>query len=68
MLYGRLLFEKTHLFESVEQMHPYYAMRAMGGLTFFLGACVMLFNITATLRKSIADKSASEKIAIAANI
>ncbi|MBL4638566.1 MAG: cytochrome oxidase, partial [Proteobacteria bacterium] len=52
--------------ESVAQMHPYYAMRAAGGLIFFLGACVMLFNITVTIRKAIANPS--EKMAVAANI
>jgi cytochrome c oxidase cbb3-type subunit 1 len=44
--------------ESVAQMHPFYAMRAMGGLIFWLGACVMLFNITVTIRKAIANSSA----------
>jgi cytochrome c oxidase cbb3-type subunit 1 len=33
-------------------------MRAMGGLIFWLGACVMLFNITVTIRKAIANSSA----------
>lgn len=38
--------------ESVAQLFPYYAMRTLGGTIFFLGACVMLFNITMTIRKA----------------
>jgi cytochrome c oxidase cbb3-type subunit 1 len=47
-------------------MHPYYAMRATGGLIFFLGACVMLFNVTVTIRRALAKPSA--EMAVAANI
>jgi len=53
--YGNLAYTFV---ESVAQMHPYYAMRAVGGLIFFLGGCIMLFNITVTIRKAIADSSA----------
>ncbi|MDO7711947.1 MAG: cbb3-type cytochrome c oxidase subunit I, partial [Pseudomonadota bacterium] len=61
--YGNLAYTFV---ESVAQLHPYYAMRAAGGLIFFLGACVMLFNVTVTIRKAIANPSA--KMAVAANI
>jgi cytochrome c oxidase cbb3-type subunit 1 len=37
--------------ESVEAMHPYYAMRAMGGLIFLIGAIIMLFNVVMTIRQ-----------------
>ena len=53
--YGNLAYTFV---ESVAQMHPYYAMRAFGGLIFFSGACVMLFNITVTIRKAVASESA----------
>ncbi len=53
--YGNLAYTFV---ESVAQMHPYYAMRAIGGLIFFLGACVMLFNVTVTIRKGMANSSA----------
>ena len=33
-------------------MHPYYAMRAVGGAIFLTGAIVMLFNVLMTVRKS----------------
>ena len=44
--YGNLSYTFV---ESVAQMHPYYAMRAVGGVIFFLGACVMLFNVIQTI-------------------
>jgi cytochrome c oxidase cbb3-type subunit 1 len=52
--------------ESVAQMHPYYVMRAVGGLIFFLGAVVMLYNVTVTIRQAIAKPS--PEMATAANI
>lgn len=47
--YGNLSYTFV---ESVAQMHPYYAIRATGGFIFFLGACVMLFNVLATIRQA----------------
>jgi cytochrome c oxidase cbb3-type subunit 1 len=61
--YGNLAYTFV---ESVAQMHPYYAMRAIGGLIFFLGAVIMLFNVTVTIRRAIAKPSA--EMATAANI
>ncbi|WP_289286982.1 cbb3-type cytochrome c oxidase subunit I, partial [Methylophaga sp. UBA678] len=61
--YGNLAYTFV---ESVAQMHPYYAMRAVGGLIFFSGACIMLFNVTVTIRRAIAKPSAA--MATAANI
>lgn len=43
--------------ESVEAMHPYYVMRAVGGAIFLLGAIVMLFNVLMTVSKSVSDGS-----------
>jgi cytochrome c oxidase cbb3-type subunit 1 len=47
--YGNLSYTFV---ESVAQMHPYYVIRAIGGFIFFLGACVMLFNVVATIRQA----------------
>ncbi len=47
--YGNLAYTFV---EVVAEMHPYYAMRMAGGLLFFLGACLMLFNILVTIRKA----------------
>ncbi len=38
--------------ESVAAMHPYYVMRLMGGLMFFLGAVVMIYNVIMTIRNA----------------
>jgi cytochrome c oxidase cbb3-type subunit 1 len=46
--YGNLTYTFV---ESLAEMFPYYAMRTVGGFIFFLGACLMLFNITVTIRK-----------------
>ncbi|HET8806948.1 MAG TPA: cytochrome-c oxidase, cbb3-type subunit I [Methylophaga sp.] len=48
--YGNLAYTFV---ESVAQMHPYYAMRVMGGFIFFSGAVVMLVNIVLTVRQAI---------------
>ena len=62
--YGNLAYTFV---ESVEQMHPFYAMRAMGGLIFWLGGCIMLFNVTMTIRRALAQNSEADLTA-AANI
>lgn len=45
--YGNLTYTFV---ESVAAMHPFYAMRAIGGLIFLLGAVIMLYNIVMTIR------------------
>ncbi|RCX33270.1 cytochrome c oxidase cbb3-type subunit 1 [Thioalbus denitrificans] len=52
--YGTLAYTFA---ESVEAMHPYYAMRAIGGMIFLLGAVIMLLNTVLTIRKSVAEGS-----------
>ncbi len=44
--------------ESVAAMHPYYAMRAVGGLIFWTGGAIMLYNVIMTIRQAGAVKSA----------
>ena len=36
--------------ESVAAMHPYYVMRAIGGLIYWAGGAVMLYNVVMTIR------------------
>jgi len=45
--YGTLAYTFA---ESVSAMHPYYAMRAVGGALFTLGAIIMLYNMVMTIR------------------
>jgi len=45
--------------ESVSAMHPYYAMRAIGGMIFNLGAWIMLYNVVMTVRQASTARGAS---------
>jgi len=36
--------------ESVQAMHPFYAMRFLGGLLFLTGMCIMAFNVFMTIK------------------
>ena len=42
--------------ESVAAMHPYYAMRTIGGLIFNIGAWIMLYNVVMTVRRASAAR------------
>ncbi|MBL7003980.1 MAG: cytochrome-c oxidase, cbb3-type subunit I [Gammaproteobacteria bacterium] len=50
--YGTLAYTFA---ESVEAMHPYYAMRATGGAIFLLGVALMLYNVIMTVLKSSSE-------------
>jgi cytochrome c oxidase cbb3-type subunit 1 len=52
--YGTLAYTFA---ESVEAMHPYYAMRAIGGMIFLLGAVLMLVNVLMTVMKASSEGS-----------
>jgi cytochrome c oxidase cbb3-type subunit 1 len=52
--YGTLAYTFA---ESVEAMHPYYAMRTVGGAIFLLGAILMLINVIMTVLKSVSEGS-----------
>lgn len=51
--------------ESVAAMHPYYAMRAIGGLIFWAGGVVMLYNVVMTVRQAAGQRSSSAAAATA---
>jgi cytochrome c oxidase cbb3-type subunit 1 len=36
--------------ESVAAMHPYYVLRAIGGLLFLAGSLIMVYNLVRTVR------------------
>ncbi|MBU0593005.1 MAG: cytochrome-c oxidase, cbb3-type subunit I [Pseudomonadota bacterium] len=46
--------------ESVAAMHPFYAMRAIGGMFFLTGMLLMLFNTYMTIRQSNSQGSKLE--------
>jgi cytochrome c oxidase cbb3-type subunit 1 len=58
--YGTLAYTFA---ESVAEMHPYYAMRAVGGLLFFLGAVLMLYNVIMTLATVKSRREAGAMVA-----
>jgi cytochrome c oxidase cbb3-type subunit 1 len=41
--------------ESVAAMHPFYAMRAIGGMFFLTGMLLMAYNVFATIRQGVRD-------------
>jgi cytochrome c oxidase cbb3-type subunit 1 len=47
--YGNLQYSFV---ESVAAMHPYYAMRAIGGMFFVTGMLLMFINVVATVRQA----------------
>jgi cytochrome c oxidase cbb3-type subunit I len=61
--YGTLAYTFV---ESVDAMHPYYAMRAIGGGIFLLGALLMLINVVMTVRQSVSQGSLQQARAAAA--
>jgi cytochrome c oxidase cbb3-type subunit 1 len=46
--------------ESVEVMHPYYLIRALGGLLFVIGAVIMAYNLWMTARTAPAVREEKE--------
>jgi cytochrome c oxidase cbb3-type subunit 1 len=46
-------------------MHPYYAMRAIGGAIYWLGGVIMLLNVVMTIRQAAGQRSASAATASA---
>jgi cytochrome c oxidase cbb3-type subunit 1 len=61
--YGTLAYTFV---ESVDAMHPYYAMRAIGGGIFLFGAVLMLINVVMTVRQSVSQGSLQQARAAAA--
>jgi len=47
--YGNLVYTFA---ETVVAMHPYYILRATGGVLVFLGALIMLYNVVMTIKGS----------------
>ncbi|WP_321394431.1 cytochrome-c oxidase, cbb3-type subunit I [Emcibacter sp.] len=48
--YNELGFLEYSFVETVEAMHPYYIIRATGGLLFVLGSLIMAYNIWMTVK------------------
>lgn len=57
--YNDLGFLDYSFVESVEAMHPYYIIRAFGGVLFLTGALIMVYNVYRTIK---GDVRANEKL------
>jgi cytochrome c oxidase cbb3-type subunit 1 len=47
--YTKLGFLEYSFIETVEAMHPFYVIRAIGGLLFLTGALIMAYNLWRTV-------------------
>lgn len=56
--YDSLGFLQYSFAETVDAMHPYYVIRAVGGALFVLGALIMVYNLWMTVRKAEAVEGA----------
>ncbi len=53
--YDDLGFLQYSFIETVEAMHPFYVIRAVGGILFLLGALIMVYNLWRTIRGDVAE-------------
>ena len=59
--YDNLGFLQYSFIETVEAMHPYYVIRAGGGVLFLLGALIMAYNLWRTVRGDIRTEAVFER-------
>ena len=55
--YDNLGFLQYSFIETVEAMHPYYVLRALGGVLFVLGGLLMAYNVYKTIKGDVAEES-----------
>ncbi len=63
--YDSLGFLQYSFIETVEAMHPYYVIRAMGGALFVLGSLIMAYNFYRTIRGDVRNEVPYEAPAVA---
>ena len=64
--YDELGFLQYSFVETVERMHPYYVIRAFGGVLFLVGALIMAYNLWRTARGDVAAPAGEGSAAVAA--
>jgi len=64
--YDTLGFLQYSFVETVEAMHPYYIIRALGGLLYLTGAVIMAYNLWRTARGDAPARAPEAAAAIAA--
>lgn len=55
--YDQLGFLEYSFIETVEAMHPFYVIRALGGALFVAGALIMAYNLWMTVRHGEAEEA-----------
>ena len=60
--YDSLGFLEYSFVETVEAMHPFYIIRALGGLFFVIGSLIMAFNVFMTIRVAPREESYSNAV------
>jgi cytochrome c oxidase cbb3-type subunit 1 len=53
--YDEFGFLQYSFIETVEAMHPFYVIRALGGILFLVGAFLMIYNLWRTARGDVAE-------------
>jgi cytochrome c oxidase cbb3-type subunit 1 len=61
--YTSLGFLEYSFVETVEAMHPFYVIRALGGLLFLVGALLMAFNLWKTVNSAVSAAPAGLRLA-----
>jgi cytochrome c oxidase cbb3-type subunit 1 len=54
--YDNLGFLQYSFVETVAAMHPFYIIRAFGGLLFLIGGLIMAYNLWRTVRGDLRDE------------
>ena len=54
--YDELGFLQYSFIETVEAMHPFYVIRALGGVLFLAGALIMVYNLWRTARGDVREE------------
>jgi cytochrome c oxidase cbb3-type subunit 1 len=62
--YDEYGFLQYSFVESVQAMHPYYFIRAMGGIAFLGGALLMVFNLIKTVYDPSTERRAAPLAAV----
>jgi cytochrome c oxidase cbb3-type subunit I len=61
--YTGLGFLEYSFVETVEAMHPFYVIRALGGALFLIGALLMAFNLWKTVTATVSAAPADLRLA-----
>jgi cytochrome c oxidase cbb3-type subunit 1 len=56
--YDQFGFLQYSFVETVAAMHPYYLIRASGGILFLLGALIMAYNVWRTIQGDVKQETA----------